>query len=114
MGTHTYDEEEVAMFSGQMNEWLADDPDVKDQLPLKAGTDDLFEFCKGGIALCKLINVAVPGTIDERAIKLKAKVGVHAIGCRNCQLLGGEAGGVALTVFRWTRLRPHAVALILS
>ena len=60
MGTHTYDEEEVAMFSGQMNEWLADDPDVKDQLPLKAGTDDLFEFCKGGIALCKLINVAVP------------------------------------------------------
>ncbi|KAK3184469.1 hypothetical protein Dsin_031755 [Dipteronia sinensis] len=34
-------------------------------------TNDLFDLVKDGVLLCKLINVAVPGTIDERAINTK-------------------------------------------
>ncbi|KAI9109691.1 hypothetical protein K1719_019321 [Acacia pycnantha] len=35
-------------------------------------TDDLFEIAKDGILLCKLVNVAVSGTIEERAINTKS------------------------------------------
>ena len=38
----------------------------------------LFEAIKDGIILCKLINWASPGTIDERAIN-KSKLNVYTI-----------------------------------
>ncbi|KAL6311052.1 hypothetical protein AAG906_011666 [Vitis piasezkii] len=48
-----------------------DDPFLKQYLPLDPSTNDLFDLVKDGVLLCKLINVAVPGTIDERAINTK-------------------------------------------
>ena len=47
---------------------LATDPDVNPRLPIDGQNDkDLFEKCKDGVLLCKLINSAVPGTISAPA-----------------------------------------------
>jgi len=40
--------------------------------------DSLFNAVKDGVVLCKLINWAVPGTVDERAIN-KKKLNVYNI-----------------------------------
>ncbi|KAL6496550.1 Fimbrin-2 [Orobanche gracilis] len=44
---------------------------LKKYLPLDTATNDLFEIAKDGVLICKLINVVVPGTIDERAISTR-------------------------------------------
>ncbi|KAG0488669.1 hypothetical protein HPP92_007480 [Vanilla planifolia] len=48
-----------------------EDKFLKDYLPLDPASNALFDLAKDGVLLCKLINVAVPGTIDERAINTK-------------------------------------------
>ncbi|KAJ8621508.1 hypothetical protein MRB53_030037 [Persea americana] len=68
---HTIDESEKASYVAHINSYLGDDPFLKKYLPLDPATNDLFELAKDGVLLCKLINVAVPGTIDERAINTK-------------------------------------------
>lgn len=68
---HTISESEKASYVAHINTYLGDDPFLKDYLPLDPTSNDLFNFAKDGILLCKLINVAVPGTIDERAINTK-------------------------------------------
>ncbi|CAL5201710.1 unnamed protein product [Lathyrus oleraceus] len=40
-------------------------------LPIDPCSNALFDFAKDGVLLCKLINIDVPGTIDERAINTK-------------------------------------------
>ncbi|MCD9639689.1 phospholipid scramblase 1 [Datura stramonium] len=45
---------------------------IGDFLPIDPSTNQLFDLAKDGVLLCKLINVAVPNTIDERAINTKA------------------------------------------
>ncbi|MED6213400.1 hypothetical protein PIB30_092903, partial [Stylosanthes scabra] len=39
--------------------------------PIDLASDQLCDLAKDGVLLCKLINVAVPGTIDEQAINIK-------------------------------------------
>ncbi|KAK1316666.1 Fimbrin-like protein 2 [Acorus calamus] len=68
---HTIDESEKASYVAHINSYLGEDPFLKKYLPLDPATNDLFELAKNGMLLCKLINVAVPGTIDERAINTK-------------------------------------------
>ncbi|CAA6670826.1 unnamed protein product [Spirodela intermedia] len=58
---HTISESEKASYVAHINKYLPMDP----------ATNDLFNITKDGVLLCKLINVAVPGTIDERAINTK-------------------------------------------
>jgi hypothetical protein len=70
-GQHGYTEEETEAFSDYINSTLQDDPDLKEVLPIKG--DALFTAVKQGVLLCKLINTAVEGTIDERVINKKAK-----------------------------------------
>ena len=41
-------------------------------LPLRRESDDLFRKMADGILLCKLINLAVPDTVDERALNFPA------------------------------------------
>ena len=69
---HSYSDEESVAFSDWINHSLSEDPELKDVLPIKE-EGGLFNACKKGIVLCKLINDAVPDTIDERAINKKAK-----------------------------------------
>jgi hypothetical protein len=69
---HSYSEEEKLAFVDWINYSLKDDPDLKGLLPISEKGDGLFKACSNGIVLCKLINDAVPETIDERAINKKA------------------------------------------
>ncbi|XP_010913959.1 fimbrin-4 [Elaeis guineensis] len=68
---HTISESEKASYVAHINSYLRDDPFLKNYLPLDPDSNDLFNLAKDGVLLCKLINVAVPGTIDDRAINTK-------------------------------------------
>jgi len=67
--SHSYSNEEKEAFADFVNNALADDHDLKGVLPISTDGEQLFEKCKDGILLCKLINAAVPDTIDERALE---------------------------------------------
>nr|XP_043626330.1 fimbrin-5 [Erigeron canadensis] len=68
---HSISESEKASYVSHINNFLGEDKFLKNYLPLDPTTNALFDLCKDGVLLCKLINVAVPGTIDERAINTK-------------------------------------------
>ncbi|KAK9088036.1 hypothetical protein Syun_030430 [Stephania yunnanensis] len=68
---HTISESEKSAYAAHINSYLGGDEFLKKYLPLDPSTNDLFEVVKDGVLLCKLINVAVPGTIDERTINTK-------------------------------------------
>uniref|UniRef100_A0A672JCW7 Lymphocyte cytosolic protein 1 (L-plastin) n=1 Tax=Salarias fasciatus TaxID=181472 RepID=A0A672JCW7_SALFA len=68
---HSYSEEEKVAFVNWINKSLENDPDCKHVLPMDPGTDDLFTAVGDGIVLCKMINLSVPDTIDERTINKK-------------------------------------------
>ncbi|GKV30670.1 hypothetical protein SLEP1_g39459 [Rubroshorea leprosula] len=68
---HTINESEKASYVAHINNHLAEDKFLKDYLPIDPATNAIFDLAKDGVLLCKLINVAVPGTIDERAINTK-------------------------------------------
>ncbi|XAR67404.1 hypothetical protein NMG60_11002150 [Bertholletia excelsa] len=68
---HTISESEKGVYVAHINSYLRDDPFLKQFLPIDPATNALFDLAKDGVLLCKLINVAVPGTIDERAINTK-------------------------------------------
>ncbi|CAL5341652.1 unnamed protein product [Camellia sinensis] len=68
---HTISESEKSSYVAHINSYLRDDPFLKQFLPIDPATNALFDLAKDGVLLCKLINVAVPGTIDERAINTK-------------------------------------------
>lgn len=68
---HTISQSEKGCYVHHINTYLGDDPFLMQFLPIDPNSDDLFNLAKDGVLLCKLINVAVPGTIDERAINTK-------------------------------------------
>ncbi|KAI5674739.1 hypothetical protein M9H77_15103 [Catharanthus roseus] len=68
---HTISESEKSSYVAHINSYLRDDPFLKRFFPIDPATNALFDFARDGVLLCKLINVAVPGTIDERAINMK-------------------------------------------
>ncbi|EFA79541.1 actin binding protein [Heterostelium album PN500] len=70
-GTHSFSEEEKVSFAEHMNSVLSGDAVADARLPINPNNMDLFEKVKDGILLCKLINYAVPDTIDERALNTK-------------------------------------------
>lgn len=65
---HSYSEEEKYAFVNWINKALENDPDCRHVIPMNPNTDDLFKAVGDGIVLCKMINLSVPDTIDERAI----------------------------------------------
>lgn len=68
---HSYSEEEKYAFVNWINKALENDPDCKHVLPMNPNTNDLFKAVGDGIVLCKMINLSVADTIDERAINKK-------------------------------------------
>ncbi|XP_077304245.1 plastin-3 isoform X2 [Lithobates pipiens] len=68
---HSYSEEEKYAFVNWINKALENDPDCKHVLPMNPNTNDLFRALGDGIVLCKMVNLSVPDTIDERAINKK-------------------------------------------
>uniref|UniRef100_A0A669B434 Lymphocyte cytosolic protein 1 (L-plastin) n=1 Tax=Oreochromis niloticus TaxID=8128 RepID=A0A669B434_ORENI len=68
---HSYSEEEKVAFVNWINKALEKDPDCKHVLPMDPNTNDLFTAMGDGIVLCKMINLSVADTIDERTINKK-------------------------------------------
>ncbi|XP_047044198.1 fimbrin-4-like [Lolium rigidum] len=68
---HNPNQAEKSSYVAHINSYLGDDPFLKKYLPMDPEGDDLFNLVRDGVVLCKLINLAVPGTIDERAINKK-------------------------------------------
>lgn len=98
---HSYPVEERIGFADWCNRVLGKDKDLKHLLPLSIDNDDLFEKCKDGVLLCKLINSAVPDTIDERSIN-KPKPGKDSVDTfrqtENCNLAIQSAISIGATV----------------
>ncbi|WFD33883.1 fimbrin [Malassezia cuniculi] len=67
---HTINEDERTEFTHHINSSLAGDPHVGSRLPIPTDSFQLFDECRDGLLLCKLINDAVPDTIDERVLNL--------------------------------------------
>ncbi|XP_076607050.1 plastin-3 [Chaetodon auriga] len=68
---HSFSEEERYAFVNWINTALAKDSDCNHVLPMDPNTDSLFTSVGDGIVLCKMINLSVPDTIDERTINKK-------------------------------------------
>ncbi|EXJ76251.1 fimbrin [Cladophialophora psammophila CBS 110553] len=71
--THTINEEERTAFTTHINAVLAGDPDIGHLLPFPTDTFEMFDHCKDGLVLSKLINDSVPDTIDERVLNKPGK-----------------------------------------
>lgn len=71
--THTINEDERQAFTTHINAVLAGDPDVGQMLPFPTDTFEMFDHCKDGLVLAKLINDSVPDTIDERVLNRPGK-----------------------------------------
>ncbi|CCD23291.1 fimbrin NDAI_0B02560 [Naumovozyma dairenensis CBS 421] len=68
--THTINEEERREFTKHINQVLAGDEDIGYMLPFPEDTFQLFDECKDGLVLSKLINDSVPDTIDTRVLNM--------------------------------------------
>ncbi|TFK41743.1 calponin homology domain-containing protein [Crucibulum laeve] len=66
--SHTLNEDERAEFTNHINLVIENDPDIGDRYPIPTDTMQLFDECKDGLILCKLINDSVPDTIDTRVL----------------------------------------------
>ncbi|KAF8962276.1 Ca2+-binding actin-bundling protein [Flammula alnicola] len=66
--SHTINEDERAEFTNHINLVIENDPDIGDRYPIPTDTMQLFDECKDGLILCKLINDSVPDTIDMRVL----------------------------------------------
>jgi plastin-1 len=71
--THTINEDERTEFTRHINAVLAGDPDIGNRLPFPTDTFEMFDECKDGLVLAKLINDSVPDTIDERVMNRPGK-----------------------------------------
>ena len=63
-----FDANEKECYCKMINKLLGDDPELKDKLPVDPQSNDIFKKMKDGVILAKLINLAAPGTVDERVI----------------------------------------------
>jgi len=75
-GYHTIMEEEQKSFGHWINAHLGKDTDLNHLLPLKDDGSDVYKKIDDGIILCKMINLAVPETIDPRAINVGKKLSI--------------------------------------
>jgi plastin-1 len=75
--SHMFSEEEKIAFSEHINSCLADNADVARHMPLNTDNYDLFDKTGDGLIFCALINLAVPDTIDVRALNRKPKLNIY-------------------------------------
>jgi len=76
MQFQTFSEEERTAYVKVINSALADDPVCKKYLPIDPDSNEIFDRIKDGVLLCKLINKAQEGTIDERVINKKDNMNI--------------------------------------
>lgn len=73
----TFSEEERTAYVKVINTVLKDDADCKKYLPIDPNSMEVFNFMQDGIILCKLINAAVHGTIEEKVINKKQNMNIY-------------------------------------
>ncbi|KAK8048713.1 calponin-like domain-containing protein [Apiospora phragmitis] len=90
--THTINEDERTEFTRHINAVLAGDPDIGSRLPFPTDTFEMFDECKDGLVLAKLINDSVPDTIDERVMNNNNIVieSAKGIGCSVVNIGSGD------------------------
>ncbi|KAF7558501.1 hypothetical protein G7046_g5671 [Stylonectria norvegica] len=71
--THTINEDERTEFTRHINAVLAGDSEIGSRLPFPTDTFEMFDECKDGLVLAKLINDSVPDTIDERVLNFPGR-----------------------------------------
>lgn len=71
--THTINEDERTEFTRHINAVLAGDEDIGSRLPFPTDTFEMFDECRDGLVLAKLINDSVPDTIDERVLNVPGR-----------------------------------------
>ncbi|KAG6481792.1 fimbrin-5-like [Zingiber officinale] len=115
---HTINEAEKASYVAHINNYLGEDPFLKKYLPLNPATNDLFNLVLDGVLLCKLINVAVPGTIDERAINTKGVLNPwernenHTLGLNSAKAIGCTVVNIGTQDL--VEGRPHLILGLIS
>lgn len=77
--THSFSIEERNAFCVHINQILSEDESCKRYLPLRPESQDLFERTSDGVIYCKLINLAIADTVDERTINNKDKLNKYQI-----------------------------------
>ena len=65
---HIVSMEEQAAFAEWINTNLAGDPRLATKLSLDKSGEDLYEKMDDGVILCKMVNLAAPGTIKVRSV----------------------------------------------
>lgn len=73
---HSFGDDEKIRFCDLLNLTFLNDPDVQNIFPLNPNTSDLFEKVENGILLCKMVNDAESGAIDERTINKKLPLNI--------------------------------------
>lgn len=115
---HAINESEKASYVAHINGYLAEDKFLQQFLPIDPATDALFDLAKDGVLLCKLINIAVPGTIDERAINTKRVLNPwernenHTLGLNSAKAIGCTV--VNIGTQDMVEGRPHLVLGLIS
>jgi len=66
--THVINNDEKEQFVEHINLQLKDDPHIGNRFPIDEYSMDIFEQCKDGLILSKLINDSCPDTIDDRVL----------------------------------------------
>lgn len=99
--THTINEDERTEFTRHINAVLAGDEDLGSKIPFPTDTFEMFDECKDGLVLAKLINDSVPDTIDERVMnkvgrKLKSLNNFHMT--ENLNIVINSAKGIGCSV----------------
>ncbi|CAM9256587.1 unnamed protein product, partial [Hapterophycus canaliculatus] len=88
----SYTSEEKAVFASHLNAHLVGDPFVTHLMPLDPGGTDFFESFKDGVLMCRLVCLAIPGSIAD------AKINVPTGGERLSLYRSNENLNVALRV----------------
>ncbi|XP_027330386.1 fimbrin-5 [Abrus precatorius] len=115
---HAINESEKASYVAHINSYLAEDKFMSQFLPIDPSTDALFDLAKDGVLLCKLINVAVPGTIDDRAINTKRVLNPwernenHTLGLNSAKAIGCTVVNIGTQDL--VEGRPHLVLGLIS
>ncbi|KAI9772098.1 MAG: Fimbrin, actin-bundling protein [Geoglossum simile] len=99
--THTINEDERTEFTRHINAVLLGDPDIGNRIPFPTDTFEMFDECKDGLVLAKLINDSVPDTIDERVLnktgkKLKTLNAFHMTENNNIVINSAKAIGCSV------------------
>ena len=75
--TNPYNVNEKECYCKMINDLLENDEDLKKKLPIVPESNEIFKKIKDGLILAKLVNLAAPGTVDERVIVKDPGMTVH-------------------------------------